>query len=400
MLILVGVTVTVSLNGGLFKTAQDAADKTHGKKQQEVELSNGRVKIGGVWYDSLEAYERGEESVNQEETALQVGLYKTDGTFVPWDELIADGTIHNNNGIISTNYGPTIETWMGMQMTVYRNSSSDILNGDLVVPGGADITLAENAFASCGNLRSVTFADNVVDINKYAFANCSALVSIDLSKSTRLTTIKKQLVANCNVLESIKLPSSITTIEEGAIASHNSLTDFEIGHMTNLTTIEYDAISCGATIVDIPASVQTIEEGAFNYWHKLEEINVDSANPNYCSVDGVLFTKDMNTLIHYPESKQDTQYTVPNGVTTIAYEAFSDTANLKTVILPSSITTIANRAFMDATSIEVVTIENCTNLTSLGNYTFQRLFISIKHKIAISFNIHSARNVLRMFFFE
>ena len=43
MLILVGVTVTVSLNGGLFSTAKHAATETKYEIQEEQKLDNGEV---------------------------------------------------------------------------------------------------------------------------------------------------------------------------------------------------------------------------------------------------------------------------------------------------------------------------------------------------------------------
>ena len=43
----------------------------------------------------------------------------------------------------------------------------------------------------------------------------------------------------------------------------------------------------------------------------LKQITVDSANPAYCSVDGVLFTKDKKTLVQVPGAL--TSYAVPEG---------------------------------------------------------------------------------------
>ena len=43
MLILVGVSVTVALNGGLFSTAQGAARDTEAEKEKELALSNGDI---------------------------------------------------------------------------------------------------------------------------------------------------------------------------------------------------------------------------------------------------------------------------------------------------------------------------------------------------------------------
>ena len=56
MLILVGVTVTVALKGGLFETAKKAAGDTEKEKVKEQQLASGRVQIDGLWYNSTEDY--------------------------------------------------------------------------------------------------------------------------------------------------------------------------------------------------------------------------------------------------------------------------------------------------------------------------------------------------------
>ena len=47
MLLLVGATITISLNGGLFKTAKKAEENTQLAKEEELIVSNGTVNIGG-----------------------------------------------------------------------------------------------------------------------------------------------------------------------------------------------------------------------------------------------------------------------------------------------------------------------------------------------------------------
>lgn len=55
MLILVGVTITMALNGNLFNYAKDATTRTNEAVQGEKELSNGTVNIDGTPYD-INAY--------------------------------------------------------------------------------------------------------------------------------------------------------------------------------------------------------------------------------------------------------------------------------------------------------------------------------------------------------
>lgn len=52
--------------------------------------------------------------------------------------------------------------------------------------------------------------------------------------------------------------------------------------------------------VHIGKSVEYIEDQAFVYLKKLRAFYVDEENPNYCSVNGILYTKDMTEIISYP----------------------------------------------------------------------------------------------------
>lgn len=65
---------------------------------------------------------------------------------------------------------------------------------------------------------------------------------------------------------------------------------------------------------------------------------------NMVSVDDVLFTDDMKTLLKYPSANSDKTYHVPDGVITIGEEAF-DNSYLEKLILPIGITTIVEYAF-------------------------------------------------------
>lgn len=56
MIILVGVSVTIALNGGLFTTARDAANNTEAAVNAETNLSNGQVVIDGTTNDITDFY--------------------------------------------------------------------------------------------------------------------------------------------------------------------------------------------------------------------------------------------------------------------------------------------------------------------------------------------------------
>ena len=106
--------------------------------------------------------------------------------------------------------------------------------------------------------------------------------------------------------------------------------------------------------VTIPNSVTYIGEDAFWGCSSLENINVDKENAYYCDVNGVLFDKEITSLITYPIGKSDSEYTIPGTVTRIEEDAFANCEHLTTVIIPNSVTTI-----------EVFAFGHCTGLTSI-----------------------------------
>ena len=56
-------------------------------------------------------------------------------------------------------------------------------------------------------------------------------------------------------------------------------------------------------VIHIGKDVKYIDETSFFYCKELRAIEVDETNKYYTSVDGVLYTKDMKTLLSYPIKK-------------------------------------------------------------------------------------------------
>lgn len=78
----------------------------------------------------------------------------------------------------------------------------------------------------------------------------------------------------------------------------------------------------------------------------LESIEVDTANQNYQSVEGVLYTKGLTHLATYPQAKNaGGHYTVSEGTTTIDEGAFSS-AQITSLALPSSLRHVNRGAFV------------------------------------------------------
>ena len=119
--------------------------------------------------------------------------------------------------------------------------------------------------------------------------------------------------------------------------------------------------------IDIPGTVTEIAGQPFNS-NSMVEFHVNSANSVYRSLEGVLYTADMTTLIKYPARKTDSVYTIPEGVTTIERDAFSYSDNLIKVIIPDSVTEIGMMAFYWCRSLSSVRLP--CNLVSIETNMF------------------------------
>lgn len=112
-----------------------------------------------------------------------------------------------------------------------------------------------------------------------------------------------------------------------------------------VTSIRWGAFFGNVTTVSIPKTVTSIEAYAFNYAATITAFSVDSLNPNYSAIDGVLFDKTGTSLVSYPAGKLATTYAIPSGVTAVTDYSFAEAATLTAVDIPASVTTISTNAF-------------------------------------------------------
>jgi hypothetical protein len=187
------------------------------------------------------------------------------------------------------------------------------------VPSGV-IFIGDNAFNGCTILANVTIPDGVATIGDYAFSDSS--------------------------VTNVTMPNTITSI--GDYAFFNSPL-FSVKIPVGVASIGDDAFSATPlSVVTIPDTVTNIGEDAFDGSGGLEAINVNSNNPTYTSVAGVLFDKGQTTLIKYPPGRVATSYAIPSGVAVIYDDAFSYCSGLTEVTIPDSVTNIGEGAFLDA----------------------------------------------------
>ncbi|MCL2087547.1 MAG: leucine-rich repeat protein [Oscillospiraceae bacterium] len=123
----------------------------------------------------------------------------------------------------------------------------------------------------------------------------------------------------------------------------------------------------GLTEITLPAGVVSIGVGAFFGCEGLREIKVSEDNQVYTSLDGVLFSKDLNTIVIYPRGKIGDYYTIPNSVTSIGEAAFAGCSELTSITIPDSVTSIGDWAFAECL-VKEITIPD--SVTSIGDSAF------------------------------
>ena len=204
-------------------------------------------------------------------------------------------------------------------------------------------TIGEGAFCGCDSFTNINIPNSVTTIGKFAFSDCDSLTSINIPNS--VTTIGDWAFSGCHSLTSINISNSVTTIGNGAFSHCDSLTS-----------------------ITIPSSVVTIIGNPFKSWHG----NLYNESKNFICEDNVLFNKNKTTLIAYgadiPYIAKETNYTIPNSVTTIGDHAFSGCYFLTSINIPNSVTTIGKGAFSGCSSLTSINIPN--SVTTIGKDAF------------------------------
>lgn len=107
----------------------------------------------------------------------------------------------------------------------------------------------------------------------------------------------------------------------------------------------------------VPSSVAAFDVNAIWECLKLTEILVSEDNPYFTSIDGNMYSKDATSLLLYAPGKTDTEFTVPDGVTTIGSYAFGLAEHLQSVTIPQSVTLIDYGAFGGCSGLTSITVE-------------------------------------------
>ena len=106
--------------------------------------------------------------------------------------------------------------------------------------------------------------------------------------------------------------------------------------------------------VYIGKDVKELRGESFVNLRALKEFVVDEQNESFCAVDGVLYTKDMKTLLCVPKAYEGGKtFIVPETVEVISRSALSD-CKFEEVLLPEGLKRIESMAFLKAENLKEI----------------------------------------------
>lgn len=187
--------------------------------------------------------------------------------------------------------------------------------------------ISTNAFSGA-QLTSVWIPASVRAIDDSAFAGqplTQVTFQDDDAHPSQLETIGDRVFAY-TPLERVTLPRSVKTAGLETFSDMDKLRSVHVG-----PNVQADGLFA-----------------AFARTPLLESIEVDAANQNYQSLDGVLYTKDLTHLATYPQAKNSGgSYTVAEETAFIDEGAFAS-AQITSVTLPSHLRNVGKGAFVGA----------------------------------------------------
>ena len=283
-------------------------------------------------------------------------------------ESIREVVWHGNDGTIDGSVFSSQTNWVSLVIDGNGNTRvsgfSDKAYQNLTISGVSAI--ADSAFKSCYNLRTVEFADDIPlgNIGWMAFAY------------------------NQN-LASVVVPNSVTNIANYAFYDCAAMTNAVIG--TNVEIIGGCAFQCCHSLlgVEIPSSVTSVGGSAFSDCESIREV---VWHGNDGTIDGSVFSGQTNWVSLAILGNGNTrvsgfggksiQHVTISGVSAIAdsafrycdlrdvafadgiplgkigWQAFAYNHNLASVTIPASVTNISDYAFYDCVALKTVVFES------------------------------------------
>jgi hypothetical protein len=230
-------------------------------------------------------------------------------------------------------------------------------------------------------LSSVNIPESITSIGQSAFMRCSGLTSIELPAG--LQYIGSYAFYGCAGLSEISIPDSVTQIGS-ACFTNTGWWETQNDGWVFLDNVLLGYKGTYQEIVSLDADIRLIADNAFSNCDQIIAFDVDMGNMSFRSQEDVLYSYDMTELIAYPVAKEQSNFIVPDSVSTIKGYAFYK-SSLTEVTLPEGLTEIGEYAFAYCNGLtEMVIPEGITELPNrLFSYCKNLETVSIPESVQI-----------------
>ncbi len=232
--------------------------------------------------------------------------------------------------------------------------------------------IAPYAFYIKGEVTSVDFTgSNIVELGSYSFYSCNSLATI--------TGLEQIEIFDNDCLDGVQITSitfgdNLREIDGTAFWGADKLTSVTFSDLCEPTYINSGAFNmCNAIeTVHIGSLMTVVPDFAHSYNLKTYSVGPDAVHFKV-DANGVLYSKDTDStyfLKRIPMGTALTNYVMPDYVDEMLTSCAEDCVNLESVTINNEVYVIPSEAFRGCTSLQTVTFE----AGSPVNYIYQHAF--------------------------
>lgn len=141
--------------------------------------------------------------------------------------------------------------------------------------------------------------------------------------------------------------------------------EYEGIKVTHILDNAFSGKTSGIQKIVLSENIKYCSALSFNESFTLEAIEINENNPNYCSLGGIVYSKDQSELVFAPRNIEEA--ILPENTKIICDMAFKN-SRVQRVTLNQGLETIGNNVFENTPKLESVNIPN--SVTSLGEELF------------------------------
>ena len=222
-----------------------------------------------------------------------------------------------------------------------------------------------NWFRDCTSLTTILWPQSgLKEIRNGAFVNCTSLKTLVLPEGTTLpehTQNDYGAFGNCTSLESVTIPSSMTNIHKRAFHKCTSLTTINFPEGVDITFQDHTFAETGVNSISIPESITVLGNYMFQNCKSLATVKFNGTNLTKIGTAAFENCIGLGNIV------------LPEGLTILGNCAFKGCKGLTSVTFPTTLTTVEDREhFLNTALTEVIGLEN-TKLTRISYSMFRGL---------------------------